>query len=202
MLGLLALAGACWPGSAAPPGRWRVLASNSGAQAASIPASAPTPAPGPSPAVAPPSADHRLDRPPSISAAQIDAILTAYHSPAAGLGTVLYDLGVQFGIDPAFALAFFVIESAAGTRGVARTTRSFGNIRCTPGYACLDGYRAYATWAAGANDWFMLMRTIYLDTWHLRTPADILPRYAPPADGNDPTAYAASVIQLVDGWTR
>jgi hypothetical protein len=84
---------------------------------------------------------------------------------------VLYDLGVQYGIDPAFAVAFFVVESACGTRGVARTTHSLGNIRCTPGYACAAGYRAYATWAAGAADWYALLRTLYLDTWHLRTPA-------------------------------
>jgi hypothetical protein len=114
----------------------------------------------------------------------------------------LYDLGVQYGIDPAYALSFFVVESAAGTRGVARTTHSLGNIRCTPGYACAAGYRAYPTWADGARDWFVLIRMRYLDTWHLRTPATILPRYAPPGDGNDPAAYAASVIQLVDGWTR
>jgi len=79
------------------------------------------------------------DRPPSLSAAQIDTILAAYDSPAAGLGPAFYDLGVQFGIDPAYAVGFFVVESAAGTRGVARTTPSLGNIRCTPGYTCVAG---------------------------------------------------------------
>jgi hypothetical protein len=152
--------------------------------------------------VAPPSTDHRLDRPPSISAAQIDAILAEYHSPARGLGPVFYDQGVAAGIDPAYLVAFFVVESTAGTRGVARTTHSLGNIRCTPGYACAAGYRTYSTWADGARDWFMLIRSLYLDSWDLRTPAAILPRYAPPGDGNDPAAYAASVAQLVDGWTR
>ena len=46
---------------------------------------------------------------------------------------MFYDLGVHYGIDPAYALGFFVVESACGTRGVARTTHSLGNIRCTPG---------------------------------------------------------------------
>jgi hypothetical protein len=109
---------------------------------------------------------------------------------------------VQSGIDPAYALSFFVVESACGTRGVARTTHSLGNIRCTPGYTCQAGYRAYSNWADGARDWYALMRTLYIDTWNLRTPAAILPRYAPPGDGNDPAAYAASVTLLVDGWTR
>jgi hypothetical protein len=194
-LGLLALGWACWPGGAPQPGHWRVLRATSGAQAAFLSAPS-TPPSGTRPAIAPPTADHRLDRPPSISAAQIDAILAAYHSPAAGLGPMLYDLGVQYAIDPAYLVAFFVLESAGGTRGIARTTHSVGNIRCTPGYACVAGYRAYASWAAGARDWFVLLRTLYLDTWNLRTPAAILPRYAPPGDGNDPAAYAASVTQL------
>jgi hypothetical protein len=154
------------------------------------------------PAVAPPSADHRLDRPPSISAAQIDAILSSYDSPATELGTVFYDQGVAAGIDPAYLVAFFVVESACGTRGVARSTHSVGNIRCTPGYACEAGYRAYPSWAAGSADWYRLIDTLYVDTWHLCTPAAILPRYAPPADGNDPAAYAARVTYLVDSWTR
>jgi hypothetical protein len=77
-----------------------------------------------------------------------------------------------------------------------------GNIRCTPGYRCLDGYRASRTWAAGAADWYRLIRTLYLDTWGLRTPAPILPSYAPAGDGNDPAAYAARVTALVDGWPR
>jgi hypothetical protein len=139
--------------------------------------------------------------PPSLSAAQIDIILRRYDSPAVGLGPVFYDLGVQYDIDPAYALGFFVVESACGTRGIAHTTHSLGNIRCTPGYACQAGYRAYATWAAGIADWYVLLRTLYLDSWNLRTPAAILPRYAPPGDGNDPAAYAASVIQLVDNWS-
>src|SRR5438105_15059677 len=38
--------------------------------------------------------------PPSISAAFIDRVLAAYHSPAAGLGQALYDAGVRTGIHP------------------------------------------------------------------------------------------------------
>ncbi|HMA36149.1 MAG TPA: glucosaminidase domain-containing protein [Chloroflexia bacterium] len=106
-----------------------------------------------------------LDRAPTMSATQIDAVLAAYGSPAAGQGRTFYDLGVRSGIDPAWALAFFVVESQAGTRGVARVTRGIGNIRCTAGYACVAGYRAYVSWADSITDWYMLMRTLYLDTW-------------------------------------
>jgi hypothetical protein len=34
----------------------------------------------------------------------------------------------------------------------------------------------------------------------LRTPDDILLRYAPWGDNNNPVQYAASVRQLVDAW--
>ncbi|HMA35704.1 MAG TPA: glucosaminidase domain-containing protein [Chloroflexia bacterium] len=162
-------------------------------------AASPTPATD-RPAVAPPTADHRLDRPPSISAARIDAVLAEYGSPAAGLGTTFYDLGLRYGIDPAYPLAFFIVESQAGTQGVARTTHSIGNIRCTPGYRCLDGYQAYSSWAAGVEDWYELIRELYMDQWRLLTPDMILPRYAPWGDNNDPVKYTASVNQLVDEW--
>ena len=71
---------------------------------------------------------------PSLSVGQIEAVLSQYGSPAAGNGQALYDLGVRYGIDPAYALAFFVHESGCGTRGVARFTHSLGNIRWTDGY--------------------------------------------------------------------
>ncbi|HLX40890.1 MAG TPA: hypothetical protein VKR42_10165, partial [Ktedonobacteraceae bacterium] len=44
---------------------------------------------------------------PTITADFINRVLSAYNSPAAGKGQSLYDLGVKYGIDPAFALAFF-----------------------------------------------------------------------------------------------
>jgi len=38
--------------------------------------------------------------PPTVSAAFINQVLSVYHSPAEGLGQVLYDDGVTYGIDP------------------------------------------------------------------------------------------------------
>jgi hypothetical protein len=152
------------------------------------------------PAIAPPTADHRLDHPPSISADQIDRVLAAYHSPATGTGAIFYDLGVRYGIDPAYALAFYIVESQAGTRGVARFTHAIGNIRTTPGYQDYEGYRSYATYAEGIEDWFKLIKELYIGTWGLATPNTILPRYAPWGDNNNPITYAATVSSLVDSW--
>jgi hypothetical protein len=137
---------------------------------------------------------------PSISVAQIEAVLQQYGSPAAGLGQHLYDLGVQYGIDPAYALAFFVHESGCGTKGVARSTHSLGNIRWTEGWDNFEGYRQYPTWEAGMEDWYKLVTDLYINQWGLRTVDAIIPVYAPSGDGNNPAGYIASVEGMVDSW--
>jgi hypothetical protein len=75
---------------------------------------------------------------PTITAAFINQVLAAYHSPATGKGQALYDDGVQYGIDPAFALAFFMHESTFGTAGEARITLALGNLRCIPNRPCVN----------------------------------------------------------------
>lgn len=164
-------------------------ATASGQAAQQVPASAPAPA-----------GNYDLVSAPSISVQQIESVLQQYGSPAAGQGQVLYDLGVKYGINPAFALAFFVHESACGTRGVARSTHSIGNIRWTDGYDNFQGYRSYATWQDGMEDWYKLITDLYINGWGLRSLDQIIPVYAPTADGNSPQNYVASVKWLVDSW--
>ena len=182
-----------------------LLTGNPPPQAAPAPAEAAPAAPAPPgdrPPVAAPTADHTIMAPPSVSAALIDQVLQQYNSPAAGQGAVFYDLGVQYGIDPAYALAFFIHESSAGTKGVARFTNSIGNIRTTAGYRDYEGYRAYDTWAAGIEDWYKLIKDLYVDGWGKQTVAAIIPTYAPSADRNDPASYIANVTALVDSWQQ
>src|SRR5689334_14555272 len=68
---------------------------------------------------------------PTLSPEFLNQVLQEAHSPAQGTGQALYALSVQYGIDDAYALAFFKHESQYGTTGVARSTRSLGNIRCS-----------------------------------------------------------------------
>jgi len=136
---------------------------------------------------------------PSLSVAFINRVLSAYHSPAAGLGSVLYADSLTYGIDDVSPLAFFLHESSMGNAGMARSTHSLGNIRCTPGWSCLGGYRYYQTWAAGFRDWFTLITSEYLPR-HLSTVATIIPVYAPSADHNDEHAYIAAVLSAVSAW--
>lgn len=150
--------------------------------------------------VAPATSAYALEGPPTLSVRQIEAVLTQYGSPAAGSGQKLYDLGVKYGINPAFALAFFVHESGCGTKGVARFTKSVGNIRWTAGFDNYEGYRSYPTWEAGMEDWYNLIKNLYIQGWGLRTVDAIIPTYAPSGDSNDPPTYIASVKRLVDSW--
>ena len=138
--------------------------------------------------------------PPSIDAATIRRVLESYGSPAAGEAQTFYDLGVARGIDPAYCLAFFIVESSAGTRGVARTTYSIGNIRARPGEPSYEGYRLYTSWAEGIADWYRLIDELYVGQWGLTTIDAIVPVYAPQHDSNDPAAYARTVKRLVAGW--
>jgi hypothetical protein len=137
---------------------------------------------------------------PTVSAAFLDQVLAAYHSPAAGFGSALYADGVQFGIDPVYGLAFFLHEDGMGTTGWGAHNHSLGNIRCSTGYVCQGGYRCYPTWAAGFWDWFHLIRVLYLNTWHLVTVAQIIPVYAPSSDHNDVQGYIAAIQAAVDAW--
>ncbi|HJT55773.1 MAG TPA: hypothetical protein VJ761_04705 [Ktedonobacteraceae bacterium] len=146
------------------------------------------------------SSSYRVAGLPTLSISFINRVLAASHSPAAGLGQALYEGGKRYTIDPIYALAFFQHESSFGSTGWAAINRSLGNIRCSAGYACRGGYRSYATWQAGFLDWYHLIRTLYIEHWHLTTVAQIIPVYAPASDHNDVPAYIQAVEHTVDTW--
>ncbi len=145
-------------------------------------------------------AHQSIEGKPTLSAAFVDKVLAAAGSKAAGTGQALYDLSVKYGIDDAYALAFFQHESTFGTGGVARATLSLGNIRCSEGYPCIEGYRAYSRWVQGYADWYRLIRTLYIGEWHLSTVEQIIPVYAPSSDHNDVAGYIAAVEKAVSTW--
>jgi hypothetical protein len=157
-------------------------------------------------AAARPAGDYALQGPPSVTAEQIDRILESYGSPALGSGKDWYNLGLQYGIDPAFAVAFFIHESSAGTNpnwaGIkpgGGTTHNVGNIICAGYGTCYGRFRDYASWYDGINDWYRLIDVEYLQGRGHRTVADIIPVYAPSFE-NDVQGYVNSVNGLVDQW--
>jgi hypothetical protein len=140
---------------------------------------------------------------PTLSVAFMNKVLSYYHSPAAGLAQYLYDDGVKYGIDPAFALAFFMHESSFGTTGIAVTTLSLGNMRCVPEYPCLNesgGFAQFSSWQQGFEAWFKMIRNLYVAQWNLVTVDQIIPVYAPSSDHNDVAEYIASLKYELDTW--
>lgn len=140
---------------------------------------------------------------PSLSVAFMNEVLAYYHSPAAGLAQYLYDDGVKYGIDPAFAMAFFMHESLFGTTGVARVTKSIGNMRCVPQYPCLQengGFAIFSSWQQSFESWFKMIRNLYVAQWGLVTIDQIIPVYAPSSDHNNVAGYIASLKHELDAW--
>lgn len=137
---------------------------------------------------------------PSISIDFINQVLAAYHSPASGKGEALYNLGVQYNIDPVFALAFFMHESSFGTKGEAANSLSLGNLRCIPNFRCQDNFAWFNSWEDGFKAWYELIRNLYVAQWDLTTVDQIIPKYAPETDHNDEAGYIAALKHAIDTW--
>ena len=137
---------------------------------------------------------------PTIDAQFINSVLNYYHSPASGKGQTLYDDGVQYNINPAYALAFFLEESTFGTKGVATVTHALGNIRADAGEPQYNGYRLYDTWEEGFADWYQLIANKYVGEWQLSTVDQIVPVYAPSGDNNDEAQYIHTIKLAIERW--
>ncbi|HMQ31195.1 MAG TPA: hypothetical protein PKD53_10725 [Chloroflexaceae bacterium] len=148
-------------------------------------------------------------RPHSISRRKFVEVLVAMRSPAAAEAETLADIPGRYGIDRGIALAFFVHESSAGRAGIVRDyqTRNWGNLRRPqrPARGVLVATRGgpfarYVSWAAGLEDWCELMVDVYGARWRLHTLGDVLKKYAPREDQNDPEHYARKVVQHIRRW--
>jgi len=153
-----------------------------------------------------PDGTHSVLGPPSLSAEQIDRILALRQSPAAGTGAIWIELGSVYGIDPAYALAFFFHESGAGTnpRWAGRkpdgsTTHNVGNIICSGYPTCYGRFRDYASWREGIEDWYRLIAVEYVEQRGVYTVETIVPIYAPSIE-NNVGAYINAVNFFVAEW--
>jgi hypothetical protein len=155
-----------------------------------------------------PTGENSVVGPPTITAEEIDAVLRSYGSPAAGSGMDFYNLGIEYGIDPAYALAFFIHESSAGTNpgwaGIkpdGTSTHNVGNIICA-GYAtCYNRFRDYGSWSEGIDDWYKLIAAEYINGRGAYTVEQIIQVYAPSFENNVP-AYIQAVNTLVNDWRQ
>ena len=152
--------------------------------------------------------DIRINGGPSLSAQTIDKILSDAGSPAAGSGQYFVKYGVQYGIDPAFALAFFRQESGYGKAGVAVKTKGIGNIVYTDIALPDSKYNTDRAWSAYDNyensikGWYNYITNSshYLKDGKY-TLEQIIPIYAPAGDGgNSPVAYINNVKNYVNQY--
>jgi hypothetical protein len=148
----------------------------------------------------PPPSKYSVVGKPSLEVDFINQVLDQYDSPARGKGQSLYNYGVKYHIDPAYALAFFMHESTFGTKGVATKTLSLGNIRARQGQPEYHGYRKYNSWEEGFEDWYRLIANTYVQKWRLYTIDQIIPVYAPAKDHNNEAAYIQAVKDAINAW--
>ncbi|KAB8140935.1 hypothetical protein F8S13_21980 [Chloroflexia bacterium SDU3-3] len=153
-----------------------------------------------------PAGEHSIVRAPTISASKIDSVLRDYGSPAEGTGNDWVELGKKYNIDPAYALAFFVVESTAGTaqgwagwKDDGSSTHNIGNIICAGYDTCYGRFRDYGSWQEGIEDWYRLISVEYVNGRGLQTVEQIIPIYAPSFE-NDVDNYVNSVEKLVEAW--
>lgn len=148
---------------------------------------------------------HGVQGPPTVDAALIERVLQKYNSPAfAAGGQIWIDLGKRYGIDPVYALAFFIRESGGGTdpgwaghKSDGGTTHNIGNIICARYKRCYGKFRDYDTWEEGIEGWFKLIHDEYIP--HGRNSVEsILAIYVE----GDPTSYINDVLGFVDAWRQ
>lgn len=147
--------------------------------------------------------DIRMKGGSSLSAETIDRILKKNNSPAVGSGIYFVKYGIEYGVDPAFALAFFQQESSFGKAGVARTTKGIGNIVYTSNalpefkHSTDRAWSGYYTYEASIKGWYNYMTTSkhYFPKGKF-TIDEILPIYAPKKENNT-TAYIQNVKNMV-----
>lgn len=147
---------------------------------------------------------------PRLDPAFINRVLSAYHSPAAGLGLQIYNLGRQYGVNTDLVLGMFGLESQFGTTGEARVTRSPGNLRCIDeSYrqyqpTCADTYAWFPNWVNGFGAMIRLIKVGYIQGKvtgvSCPTLATAIPHWAPKADGGNPPVYISNVLTFLHAW--
>jgi len=135
----------------------------------------------------------------TITPQKIDEVLAQYHSPAYGRvsGQEVYDKSLQHGINPAIALAFYVCESSAGTKGKGARNNSWGNIRTGD---ARNGYKSYDNIHTSLDHFLNLLSGPGYVGAGKTTLGTIIPKYAPRSDGNDTGGYMNRMYGLLKKW--
>jgi hypothetical protein len=138
----------------------------------------------------------------SISKETFRIVLEQAKSPAFAEVDTILSILERWRADRGIALAFFAHESSFGRAGVAVETKNWGNLRWGKRMIgqTKSRFAIYANWSTSVEDWCELLSIVYCQRYKLCTLREILQRYAPSSDGNNPRAYADTVLRLVRMW--
>ena len=155
--------------------------------------------------------DYAIRAAPTISRTRFRDVLAATpRSPVTDVADAAYDTCVQFGVNPAVALAFFIKESSKGTDGIAVQTLNWGNLinpwnpaRATGQVVHAFGhdFPIYRSWIDGLADYCDLITSERgpFAGEKRTTVRSLVPRYAPPSENNT-ALYIQQTIQRVSSW--
>jgi len=122
----------------------------------------------------------------------IRARLTERRSPAAASAESFLKWSKHYGVNPLVVMSFFRMESNFGIQGRGARNNAVGNIRYSPPqkgglhYTNNKGFREYATWDVGIQDFCRLIASkIYFGAGK-NTLSEIVPIYAPAKENNVP----------------
>ena len=118
---------------------------------------------------------------PSMDIGELQDLLKKRNSPLAPFAENIYSEGIKQGIDPAYAMAFFLFESSYGKAGVGSRTKNPGNVGYNSEIADYKpkdapAYSGFNTWEKGISQWFSLIKN-YASSKGLNTVEEIVPYY-------------------------
>ncbi len=140
---------------------------------------------------------HKITMPTTLRPVQIARLLEREGSPLAPLAEEIYDLALFYRIDAAFALAQCMVESKLGCTLEAQANRSAALVPLAvarmaaptgplhpvgtaipilpPRYGDEfgTGYVAYPSWLTGLEEYFRILRLIFVDAWREERVEDV-----------------------------
>jgi hypothetical protein len=157
--------------------------------------------------------DYGILAKPRIQPSTFERILAEAKSPAAAEAAAAWKGITRHGVDPAFALAIFRVESNFGKRGRTVTRRNWGGLSTSEAYPDDGLFALYPTWADGARDTARLLVKYGRNSIQVGRKTDTAGTFAPVFRGSDSAtgdrkygeAIMAAITRFVEQdreWSR
>jgi hypothetical protein len=156
----------------------------------------------------------KITSPTTLRPVEIARLLEQQGSPLAPLAEEIYDLAIAYRIDAAFALAQCMVESQLGCRYEAQRNRNAALVRVAlarlaaptgplhpvgtaepilpPRYGDEhgSGYVTYPGWLAGLEEYFRLLREVFVNAWREDKVEQVARAYLEATPGRKPAPHA------------